>query len=233
MEPPTVLVLVIVVLVVTIVGAMAVTGSAAERRRSRALAAWARREGWSYDRERPELVDRFEGAPFLERRSNARARHVLCAQLRGRRVMAYEYAYTAPCPRQRDRTVVNVYTVVVVSLPDAVPELGVRQASSEVMSFPSSVEVHLWRSPQAEFDERFEVMAQDEGFAREVLDESTRTWLSSRPGVAPFRFTGRFLLGWEEGAVEGEGVRVRTDTLLDLLERLCAGAGKDARGRLG
>lgn len=233
MESPTVLVLVIVVLVVTVVGVMAVRGSAAERRRSRALAAWAQREGWSYDRERPELVDRFEGAPFLERRSNARARHVLYAQRRGRRVMAYEYAYTAPCPQHRNRTVVNVYTVVVVSLPHAVPELWVGEASSEEVSFPSSVDVRPWRSSQAEFDERFQVMAGDEGFARDVLDEATRTWSLSRAGVVPFRFTGRCLLGWQVGAVEVERVRVHADTLLDLLERLPAGAGKDARDRLG
>jgi hypothetical protein len=47
------LVLAVTVAVVAAVGALVFAGSAAERRRAKALAAWAEREGWRYDRERP------------------------------------------------------------------------------------------------------------------------------------------------------------------------------------
>ncbi|WP_150245703.1 hypothetical protein [Nocardiopsis quinghaiensis] len=233
MESPTVLVLIIVVLTVVGAGAMAVAGSAAERHRSRALAAWARRRGWRYDRERPELVDRFDGVPFLERRSNARARHVLCAERRGRRVMVYEYGYTAPHPQHRNRTVAHVYTVAVAALPESVPLLQVEAAGASPAPPPRPVDAHPWVSDQDEFDERFRVATGGDAFAGTVLGEGTRAWLLSRQGPVPFRFAGQYLLSWEQGRLDAERIQERADAVIDLLERIPSGVWEGTQGSLG
>ncbi len=234
MESTTVLMLVTAALVVAGVGVMAVAGAAAERHRSRVLAAWARERGWRCDRERPELVDRFEGVPFLERRSNARARHVLCAERRGRRVLAYEYSYTAPHPRHRDQTVAHVYTVVVAALPEAVPLLQVEAAPAEgAPPRPRLLEGHLWRSGEAGFDERLAVLSGDDVFAATVLAPRTRGWLLSRADLVPFRFTGQHLLSWEAGALDAERVQARADAVIDLVERVPAGVWEGSQGSLG
>ncbi|MEU5854058.1 hypothetical protein ABZ799_01900 [Nocardiopsis dassonvillei] len=234
METTTVLVLVIAALVVVGVVGAAVAGSAAERRRSRGLTLWASREGWRYDRERPELVDRFEGVPFLERRSNARARHVLCAELRGRRVLAYEYGYTAPHPQQRHRTVAHVYTVVAVALPAGVPLLQVEEVETGAGApQPRTSGARAWSAGEAAFDERFAVVAADGAFAATVLGEPVREWLLSREGVCPFRFGGRYLVAWERGPLETGRVRERADAAISLLERVPAGVWESAQDTLG
>lgn len=234
METTTVLVLVIAALVVVGVVAAAVAGSAAERRRSRGLALWASHEGWRYDRERPELVDRFEGAPFLERRSNARARHVLCAEVRGRRVLAYEYGYAAPHPQQRHRTVAHVYAVVAVALPAGVPLLQVEEAGTGADApQPGTDGARVWNAGEAAFDDRFAVVTGDSGFAAAVLGEPVRGWLLSREGVCPFRFGGRYLLAWERGPLEAGRVRERADAAIDLLERVPSGVWESAQDTLG
>ncbi|WP_444964015.1 hypothetical protein [Nocardiopsis sp. M1B1] len=232
METTTVLVLVIAALVVVGVIGAAVAGSAAERRRSRALSLWASREGWRYDRERPELVDRFEGVPFLERRSNARARHVLCAELRGRRVLAYEYGYAAPHPQQRHRTVAHVYTVVAVALPAGVPLLQVEEAGAGAPQ-PRSDGARAWTAGEAAFDERFAVVTGDEAFAATVLGEPVREWLLSREGVCPFRLGGRYLVAWEREPLETGRVRERADAAIGLLERVPSGVWESAQDTLG
>ncbi|MCK9872126.1 hypothetical protein AB0M72_16780 [Nocardiopsis dassonvillei] len=232
METTTVLVLVIAALMVVGVIGAAVAGSAAERRRSRALSLWASREGWRYDRERPELVDRFEGVPFLERRSNARARHVLCAELRGRRVLAYEYGYAAPHPQQRHRTVAHVYTVVAVALPAGVPLLQVEEAGAGAPQ-PRTDGSRAWTAGEAAFDERFAVVTGDEAFAATVLGEPVREWLLSREGVCPFRLGGRYLVAWERGPLETGRVRERADAAIGLLERVPAGVWESAQDTLG
>ncbi|QUX26796.1 hypothetical protein KGD83_15525 [Nocardiopsis akebiae] len=232
METPTVLVLVIAALVVVGVIGAAVTGSAAERRRSRVLTLWASREGWRYDRERPELVDRFEGVPFLERRSNARARHVLCAELRGRRVLAYEYGYAAPHPQQRHRTVAHVYTVVAVALPAGVPLLQVEEVGAGAPR-PRTDGARAWTAGEAAFDERFAVVTGDGAFAATVLGEPVREWLLSREGVCPFRLGGRYLVAWERGPLETGRVRERADAAIGMLERIPSGVWEGAQDTLG
>ncbi|WP_047867434.1 hypothetical protein [Nocardiopsis sp. RV163] len=232
METTTVLVLVIAALVAVGVTGAAVAGSAADRRRSRGLSLWASREGWRYDRERPELVDRFEGAPFLERRSNARARHVLCAELRGRRVLAYEYGYAAPHPQQRHRTVAHVYTVVAVALPAGVPLLQAEEVGTGAPQ-PRTDGASAWTAGEAAFDERFAVVTDDGAFAAAVLGEPVREWLLSRGGVCPFRLGGRYLLAWERGPLETARVRERADAAIGLLERVPSGVWGSAQDTLG
>ncbi|NYH55298.1 hypothetical protein HNR06_004887 [Nocardiopsis arvandica] len=237
MEIPTVLVLVIAALVVVVVGVMVFAGSAAERHRSRALSAWAERRGWRYDRERPELVDRFHGAPFLERGSDARARHVLCAEWRGRRVVACEYGCTAAHLHGRDRTAPYVYTVVVVTLPEAVPLLQVEpvRGSPDTPSPPAGA--HPWVSGQEEFDACFRVATVGDAFAGTVLGEGTRTWLLSRQGFAPFcfpfRFAGQYLLSWERGRLDTGRVQARADAVIDLLERIPTGVWEGTQDSVG
>src|SRR5699024_11709735 len=77
------LVVLMAVVVLVVVAVFPPIRSSKDRQRSQRLVAFAQSKGWHYDHERPELVDRFKGAPFVEGRSNARARHVLCTQMRG------------------------------------------------------------------------------------------------------------------------------------------------------
>ncbi|MDT0331934.1 hypothetical protein [Nocardiopsis lambiniae] len=224
----------VVVLAVAVI-AFRVVGTVPERRHCERLAARARRQGWSYDRERPELVDRFAGYPFVERRSNAHARHVLCAQVRGRRVMAYEYSYnTSHHDGRRTTTTAHVHTIVAVALPARSPMVEVRTEDTG-SPHPGAVGAHDLKVGDPVFDGRFLIATDDADFARAVLGERVRAALSERGAdvPVPFRFAGTHLLSWEDRELDPERVVGRADALIDLLERVPDTAWRDRHDTLG
>ncbi|MFY7066350.1 hypothetical protein ACOQFV_10840 [Nocardiopsis changdeensis] len=229
-----VLVLGAVVLLAVAAVASRVAGAVPERRHRERLAGWARDHGWSYDRERPELVDRFEGDPFVEVRSNARARHVLCARVGGYRVMAYEYSYTATRGQGRDSaTTGHVHTVVAAAPPGPVPVLEVR-ARGEGGPGPSAAGVREVRVGDAAFDGAFAVWAADGDFARRVLDEGVRAHLLGGGAVpVPFRFSRTHVLTWQAGALDPGRAAERARALVDLLERVPGAAWSGRRDAVG
>lgn len=223
-----------VVLLAAAVVVLRVAGAAPERRRSAHLAAWAREHGWDYDRERPELVDRFEGQPFVERRSNARARHVLCSRAGGRPVTAYEYSYTASHhDGHGTATTEHVHTVVAVALPGPVPVVEVRAEDAGHLHL-GTVGVRDVRVGGADFDGAFYVAASEEGFARRVLDGRVRSHLLGSGGAAvPFRFAGTHLLSWEDGALDPGRAAARARALLELVELVPPAVWDDRRDTVG
>lgn len=218
-------VLALLAIAVVIIIAISVMSAAAERERAGTLRVWADGRGWGYDRERPELADRFAGAPFRRAPSNARAVHVLSAEYRGHRVLAYEYVYTA-CGRDgRSAPSTHRFPVLVVSTPHT-PVLQVRAEAGPALPGAGRV-----RMGGPAFDEVFEVRCADEAFARALLDERVRAWLLEAPEErAGFRFTGEHLLTWGEGLLEAEAAVAMADRLIDLLERVPAGVWEGSRG---
>ncbi|SIO89922.1 hypothetical protein [Nocardiopsis sp. JB363] len=221
-------VMALLAIAVVIIIAITVMSAAAERERARALRVWAGGRGWGYARERPELADRFAGAPFRRAPSNARAVHVLWGEHRGHRVLAYEYTYITCGQDGRSAPTTHRFPVVAVPTPPT-PLLGVRADTGRALS--ESRGGNEVRVGEPGFDEVFEVRCQDEAFARVLLDERVRTWLLGDPGGrAPFRFTGGHLLAWGEGGMEPEVVMAMVDPLIDLLELAPAGVWEGARG---
>jgi hypothetical protein len=212
----------LMVIVAVVIIAVTVMASAAERERVEALMAWARERGWTYDKERPELVDRFSGTPFRSGRSNARAKHVLCADHRGHRVLAYEYSYTTTSHNgQTSTTTTHHYGIVAVATPTTpVLEVKTEHLGHTLLGL---LGVHDLQVGEQAFDDTFRIATEDDSFALAVLDPELRSWLLERVGErAPFRFTGRHLLSWTSGKLDPDAVVARADTLTDLLERVPA-----------
>ncbi|MFE9243740.1 hypothetical protein [Nocardiopsis sp. NPDC006938] len=222
--------LAILAIAVVIIIAIAVMASAAERQRAEALESWARERGWNYDRERPELVDRFSGTPFRSGRSNAKARHVLTADHRGQRVLAFEYSYTTTSHNgQNTTTTTHCFTVVTVSTP-ATPVLEVRLEHLG-HALLGLVGVHDLQVGERVFDQAFRITAQEDAFALAVLEPVVRAWLLEDPeGRVPFRFSGDHLLGWSSGRIDPDTVVAGADTLIDLVERVPAQVWEGTRG---
>ncbi|MBR8745270.1 hypothetical protein [Nocardiopsis sp. MG754419] len=217
-------------IVVVVIVAITVMSAAAERKRVESLSAWARERGWHYDRERPELADRFGGAPFRRAPSNARAIHVLSAEHRGHRVLAYEYTYTTTSHNgQSTTTTRHRFPVVVVSTPHT-PVLDVRTEHFG-HALMGMLGVRDLQVGERLFDDTFRIRCEDEGFARAVLDEPVRAWLLERPEErVPFRFTGDHLVTWGQGALEPEAAVALADRLITLLELVPDGVWEGTRG---
>jgi hypothetical protein len=203
---------------VVVIIAIAVMSSAAERERVEALEAWARDRGWTYDRERPELVDRFSGTPFQSGRSNAKAKHVLCADYRGHRVLAYEYTYTTTSySGQTPTTTTHHHSVVAVGTPRT-PVLEVRTEHFG-HTLLSLLGVHDLQVGEQVFDDTFRIATEDDAFALAVLGPQLQAWLLERVDErVPFRFTGEHLLRWTGGKLDPEAAVSGADTLIDLLD---------------
>lgn len=214
--------IVLMAIAAVIIIAVAVMASAAERERVEALVAWARDHGWNYDKERPELVDRFSGAPFQSGRSNAKAKHVLCADHRGHRVLAYEYTYTTTSYNgQSSTTTTHHHSIVAVRTPHT-PVLEVRTEHFG-HTLLGLLGVHDLQVGEQTFDDTFRISAEDDAFALAVLEPQLQAWLLERVEErAPFRFAGDHLLRWSTGKLDPDAVVADADTLIDLLERVPA-----------
>jgi len=212
--------LAIMAIAVVIIIAIVVMSSAAERRRSEALEGWAGERGWRYDRERPELVDRFSGTPFQSGRSNAKARHVLTADHRGHRVLAFEYSYTTTSHNgQQPITIAHSYGVVTVGTPRT-PVMEIRNAHLG-QTLLKLLGMHEFQAGDPAFDNIFWIATEDSAFALAVLAPEVRAWLLERAEQRiPFRFTGDHLLTWFTGTLEPEDAVSSADTLIDLLEKV-------------
>ncbi len=217
-------------IVVVVIIVIAVMSSAAERERVEALEAWARDRGWNYDRERPELVDRFSGTPFQSGRSNAKAKHVLCAEHRGHRVLAYEYTYTTTTYNgQSSTTTTHVHSIVALATPHTpVLEVKTEHFGHALLGL---LGVHDLQVGERTFDDTFRIAAEDDAFALAVLGPELRAWLLERVEErVPFRFAGDHVLAWTTGRIDPEAVVAKADTLVDLLERVPAQVWEGTRG---
>lgn len=212
----------LIVIAAVVIIAVAVMASAAERERVEALVAWARDHGWNYDKERPELVDRFSGTPFQSGRSNAKAKHVLCADHRGHRVLAYEYTYTTTSHNgQTSTTTTHHHSIVAVATPHTpVLEVKTEHFGHTLLGL---LGVHDLQVGEQTFDDTFRIAAEDDAFALAVLGPELRAWLLERVEErVPFRFSGEHLLRWSSGKLDPDAVVSDADTLIDLLERVPA-----------
>lgn len=210
------LVVLMAVVVLVVVAVFTPIRSSKDRQRSQRLVAFAQNNGWLYDRERPELIDRFEGAPFVEGRSNARALYVLSTQVRGHRVLAFEYTYSSGPAGRSVETVSHTHTVVTVAVPGNTPVVEVRSVKD-----PGVVPAHdhRVRTGEERFDEAFRVWTTDPVFAETVLGEEVRARLVERSAEhVPFRLAGAHLLSWEPRQLEPEAVQVRALAMVELLE---------------
>lgn len=222
--------LTIMAIVVVIIVALVMMSSAAERRRSEALEAWAGERGWTYDRERPELVARFSGTPFQRGRSDAKARHVLTAEHGGHGVLAFEYSYTTTSyDGQNTSTTKYCFGIVALSTPRT-PTLEVRNEHFG-HTLLGLLGVHDLQVGEPTFDETFRIATEDDAFALAVLGPELRAWLLERAEERiPFRFTGDHLLTWYTGALEPEKTVAAADTLIGLMERVPAQVWEGTRG---
>lgn len=214
---------------VVVIIALVLMDGVAERARGEVLRGWARERGWGFVRERPELVDRFVGAPFKEGPSDAKAVHVLSAERRGRRVLAYEYSYTSGGEKGRASSVVHRFSIVAVLTPPT-PVLEVC-AEHQGCAVSGGAGAHGLRTGDGPFDKAFGVCCGDDAFAMAVLDARVRGWLLEDPERrAPFRFIGDYLLTWCEGGLEPDAVVDSADVLIDLLERVSSRVWEGTRG---
>ena len=210
---------IVIMLVGVVVVIALIASSAAHEKKVKALTEWAGRNGWRYQAERPELVGHFEGTPFT---AGGEAKHALTGSHRGRKVLQYEYAYTTTISNgQTTTTQRHAYRITAVETPAPTPVLEVKD-SHFGHTILDLLGIHDFRLGDEEFDGAFRVATGDDDFARAVLTEEVRSWLSGHPVGRrhPFRFTGDHVICWEGVPMGHEPDLQPAGFLADLLDRV-------------
>lgn len=89
------------------------------KKQREAAQAWAASRGWTYHRNVPSLVQRWQSAPF-RRGHSRRAQNVLTGSFHGRHVVSFQYQFTTGSGKNRTT---HTYHVVALSLPARLPWL--------------------------------------------------------------------------------------------------------------
>ncbi|PSK96430.1 hypothetical protein CLV63_11124 [Murinocardiopsis flavida] len=189
------------------------------RRRSNAVVAWAKENGWTYRENDRALVAGFRGAPFDGGVTHA-ARHAVSGTYRGRTVAVFKYDYTVPGEGASKQTS-TPYEIVAVRLPGPTPGLQVapEHVGHKLLNFVGAQDL---QTGDAEFDAAFHITTDDEAFALEALGPALRRLHLDGPRTLPFRLTGGHILTWEQrkGAVDVPTGLAMADHLIDLAEQM-------------
>ncbi len=190
----------------------------ANGKRSKALAAYAASNRWTFVAEDDSLTARWHGTPFGEG-DRRRARNVLSGTSRGRGFVGFEYQYDTETrtgtgamlgsnlSTNRQRTTHHFF-VTAVALPTWLPSL---QVTPENLLTRAASAVGIGQGIQLEsedFNRRFRVTARDPKFASDVLTPRTMQGLlgatgggSGEPAPA-WRIEGTDVVSWGSGHLE-------------------------------
>ena len=204
--------------VLLVVGLLAYLSYLAEKRRREALAAFAARRGWSYRRDAPELVDRFDGAPF-GRGFGRSARNAISGTHLDRPFTTFDYRYKERQGTGEDSQVVTRrFCLTVVELgvwtPGLVvdPENFLKRFAGRV--FNSDIELE-----SEDFNRAFRVNSPDRRFASAVLHPRMMEHLLTLRELG-WRLEGDAMILVEDGAYDPTGIDARLavmDSILDLI----------------
>ncbi|WP_052745581.1 type III secretion system chaperone family protein [Allosalinactinospora lopnorensis] len=212
------------ILVFVVVAVVALSVSTwLHRRKVAALTEWARQRGWQYTEKRPDLVNRFSGAPFGRGRGR-RVQHVLSGTHRGHRVLAFEYRYTTRSGSGEDSSSrTHHHQITAIPLPAARPTLEVSREhfGHKLLEF---VGIHDLRLPNERFNAAFRIRTENDQFAHDVLHPHMTEWMLTDERIRnlTLRFNGDHLLAWQRGKFDSDNAARAADYLIDVLERVPA-----------
>ena len=175
--------------------ALVVIGVLLDRRRQRALQAWARANGWTYEAARADLIHLQRGFPFGQGRRRT-ATEVLRGSYDALPALSFRYRWTTGTGKSRTEHSVHVVAVPMpafLATLEVTPEgVGARLAKAfgaQDIQFESE-----------DFNRAFRIAAGDLAFAHAVLAPRLMEYLL-RPDAArsPWRIEGPWIVSWETG----------------------------------
>ncbi|MFF2504812.1 hypothetical protein ACFVTY_15755 [Streptomyces sp. NPDC058067] len=186
--------------------------------------------GWTYERRAPGRATQYCGVgPMPGKGSNLTAWHYITGEFRGRSFKCFEYRYVDPLSptTQNGSKKLTHESMFLISAPGSGPFMQVGR--------PSKLDRVMGRRPRTllgvpEFDEKFRVATDDEGFVRNVLTEDMRGFLLSDPraGTSPLRVRDDELFTWYTGYLSQQAIEDQLNYLSDVMDRIPAQAWTSA-----
>lgn len=169
-----------------------VLGYLQAKRRREELAAYAASRGWRYEPDAPELVDRFEGAPFGVGHGR-RAENAVQGTHEGRDFVAFDYSYVTTSGSGKDRhDTTHRFSVVALSMGAHLPSLSV-DPENFVERFVGRLTNSDIELESDDFNRAFTVTCPDRKFASDVLHPAMMEFLLQHRELG-WRFDGDQML---------------------------------------
>ncbi|MBO1336039.1 hypothetical protein [Streptomyces sp. VRA16 Mangrove soil] len=188
------------------------------------LARIAPERGWSYAPRVRGEIDQYCGAPpFPGSGSNLSAWHYTTGEFRGRAFKYFEYRYNNPMSggEAAARRNLIIESVFIMATPGTAPAVEIFRPDmlDSVMDRRTRVQLGV-----SEFDERFRIASQDEGFARSVLSGDLVPFLLSDPRAETSRIAlrGDKVFTWYSGTLSPAAAEEKLGYLCDVLDRIPA-----------
>lgn len=212
------IVVVVVVLAIALVVWLAVRAYKQEQARVASLAAFAASKGWRFSPGDPYgLPDRWQGDPF-ETGYDREASNVLTGEIRGRRVVAFDYRYKEDSTDSQGHTTTSTshFAVFAVGMPCPLPALTI--APEGVFSrLGHALGMQDIELESEEFNRTFKVRCPDQKLAMDVLSPRTMQLLL-RAGKLHLRFAGSDVVSWNDGLLEPVDIVERTEVLAGVVD---------------
>ncbi|MGA4879290.1 hypothetical protein [Streptomyces lydicamycinicus] len=179
--------------------------------------------GWSHTASFPGGGDRYCGGPPLPMQGvNIPIWDYTVGEFRGRAFCCFEYNTRNTNSDGPDTWRYN--TVFAVTMPTSGPRMSVERPrpfdklNARLGEFFGGGKVVELGVP--EFDKAFRIIADDEAFARSVLNGYLAQFLTSDPRAKdqPLRFHGNELLTWHQGRLRPEHIDQKLNYLCDVLD---------------
>jgi hypothetical protein len=201
-------------------GAFAIYGWWANKKRVEGLARFCLAKGWTFSESDYSLTARWTGEPFFhgrERQARAVVRGNVQRPVGSWPFVAFDYSYVTESSDGkggRDKTT-HRYAVCAVTLPTWLPALTLTPESvlTRLGNAVTGADVEL---ESEDFNRRYRVLSPDRKFACDVLPPRTMEMLLARPTLH-FRIEGRDVLCWESGGTTPATLLPRLATLTDFV----------------
>lgn len=176
---------------------------------------FAARHGLEHEHDRRDLTHHWDSYPF-GLGSWRRARNVVRGTLHGRSITAFEYHYVLFTDDSTERDAFRNFLVCVVDLDHSVPALTAVLREREIWHERELEGTEFPVSHEA-FRERYLLVGEDDGFAREVVTEEHAARCAEIEAKVEWRFAGDDFLLWIESVRVGDGLSAALKVLEPLI----------------
>lgn len=182
----------------------------------RDYAALATRLGWRYEKYSTDFNKRYRKHPPFDAGKLPRADHLFHGKYRGRPLTIFQYSaefeYSEGTPSKREH-----WQVVSFVLAARAPAMEVRpRGALGRLALRAGFGAN---TGDADFDRRYAVRSEDDGFTATVLNKEVRAYLRSTKHDANLLVTGNDAVTWREGQLYPDDMEPWADFLADVLDR--------------
>jgi hypothetical protein len=165
-------------IVIVVIAALAYFFYSQEKKRREVLRAWARRQGWRFDKDKRKGWDRdFPGLKIFDKGHSRHGKYVISGKFRGREVLCFDYQYTTGSGKNQQT---HLHSVTILRLDHPVIPLQIRREHmfDKVGEFLGADDIDF---ESVEFSKTFYVTSPDRKWAYDVLHTRAMEFLLGAP----------------------------------------------------